>query len=338
MSVSKRSIFTIIIVLTVLSVGWYVIGQQPFRTSQVDFSTQIKPILNKKCISCHGGVKKQGRYSLLFEAEALAELPSGKFGIVPGRPNQSEIIRRLTLEDPEERMPYQAEPLSVEEIDLLTRWVAEGANWGEHWAYQMVEEQAVPTVEIDWGRTPIDQFIAEKMLAKGLRPSPQTDARTLTRRVALDLIGFPAPDSLTAHFLTDPTDENYESLVDELLASPHFGEKWASMWLDLARYADTKGYERDQSRVIWRYRDWLIRAFNADMPYDQFIIEQLAGDLLTNPTDDQYLATAFHRNTMTNDEGGTDNEEFRVAAVIDRVNTTWEVLASTTFACTQCHT
>lgn len=335
---SKRSIFTIIIVLTVLSVGWYVIGQQPFRTSQVDFSTQIKPILNKKCISCHGGVKKQGRYSLLFEAEALAELPSGKFGIVPGRPNQSEIIRRLTLEDPEERMPYQAEPLSVEEIDLLTRWVAEGANWGEHWAYQMVEEQAVPTVEIDWGRTPIDQFIAEKMLAKGLRPSPQTDARTLTRRVALDLIGFPAPDSLTAHFLTDPTDENYESLVDELLASPHFGEKWASMWLDLARYADTKGYERDQSRVIWRYRDWLIRAFNADMPYDQFIIEQLAGDLLTNPTDDQYLATAFHRNTMTNDEGGTDNEEFRVAAVIDRVNTTWEVLASTTFACTQCHT
>ncbi|MEM9886388.1 MAG: DUF1553 domain-containing protein [Bacteroidota bacterium] len=338
MSVSKKSIFIIVIALTVLSIGWYAANQQHFHTSKVDFSTQIKPILNKKCISCHGGVKKQGGYSLLFEAEALAELPSGKFAIVPGRPHQSEIIRRLTLEDPEERMPYQADPLSAEEIDLLTQWVAEGANWGEHWAYQAVEKQVVPIVETDWGRTSMDQFIAKKILAKGLSPSSQADARTLTRRVALDIIGFPAPDSLAAHFLADPTDENYEVLVDELLALPHFGEKWASMWLDLARYADTKGYERDQSRAIWRYRDWLIRAFNEDMPYDQFIIEQLAGDLLPNPTDDQYLATAFHRNTMTNDEGGTDNEEFRVAAVIDRVNTTWEVLSSTTFACAQCHT
>lgn len=159
----------------------------------------------------------------------------------------------------------------------------------------------------------------------------------LARRVALDLIGMPASEQMIRQFVNDPSDKNYESLVDSLLAHPGFGERWTTMWMDLARYADTKGYERDDHRTIWRYRDWLIKSFNEDKPYNTFLTEQIAGDLLPDATDEQLIATAFHRNTMTNDEGGTDNEEFRTAAVLDRVNTTWEVLMGTTFACVQCH-
>ncbi|WP_304237894.1 DUF1553 domain-containing protein [Jiulongibacter sediminis] len=304
---------------------------------EVDFSTEIKPILNKRCIACHGGVKKQGGVSFLFEEEAKSKGKSGKMTIVEGDAHASEMIRRLTLNDPEERMPFEADPLPEEEIELLTQWIEQGAKWGEHWAYQEVEKPEIPDQGQDWSKNEIDHFVVAKAEEKGLEVSKEAEPEVLARRVALDLIGFPAPDSLKAAYLANPTGENYEAYVDQLLASPHYGEKWTSMWLDLARYADTKGYERDDERNIWRYRDWLIKAFNADMPYDQFITEQLAGDLLENPTDDQLIATAFHRNTMTNDEGGTDNEEFRIAAVIDRVNTTWETLMSTTFACVQCH-
>ncbi|MEZ4897271.1 MAG: DUF1553 domain-containing protein [Saprospiraceae bacterium] len=306
-------------------------------TQPVDFSTEVKPILNKECITCHGGVKKQGNFSVLFREEALAQLKSGAYGVIPGHPDSSEMIRRLTLQDPEERMPYEHDALSQDQIDLLTRWVQEGAQWGQHWAYQPVKEVLPPTVNSSWIANDIDRFIAAKARQLGLQVSPAADPATLARRVCLDLIGYPDDGAAVQRFLASPTNENYVDLVDSLLASPHYGEKWTSMWLDLSRYADTKGYERDDSRIIWRYRDWLIRAFNADMPYDQFITEQLAGDLLPHPSEDQYIATAFHRNTMTNDEGGTDNEEFRVAAVIDRVNTTWEALLGTTFACVQCH-
>ncbi len=311
---------------------WFCSSSRP-----VDFSSEIKPILNKRCIACHGGVKKQGGFSVLFEEEAKEKLKSGKYGIVPGDAHASEMIRRLTLDDPEERMPLDADPLPKEEIELLTRWIEQGAEWGEHWAYVPVKEVEVPEGEENWAKNEIDHFISQKASEKGLKVSKEAEPEVLARRVALDLIGFPAPDSLTRDYLKNPSDKTFGQLVDKLLASPHYGEKWTSMWLDLARYADTKGYERDDNRNIWRYRDWLIRAFNADMPYDQFLTEQLAGDLLLNPTEDKYIATAFHRNTMTNDEGGTDNEEFRVAAVIDRVNTTWETLMSTTFACVQCH-
>ncbi|UBM58030.1 DUF1553 domain-containing protein [Marinilongibacter aquaticus] len=307
------------------------------REKPVDFSSQIKPIINAKCISCHGGVKKQGGFSLLFEEEALAKLKSGNYGIVPGDASASEMIKRLHSEDPEERMPYLEEKLSDEEIELLTRWIDEGAQWGRHWAYDKVEEVEVPEVSLDWGNTPIDRFIAAQWDANALSPSAEAAPEILARRVALDIIGFPAPDSLKADFLENPDNAHYEAFVDKLLSSPFYGEKWTSMWLDLARYADTKGYERDFGRQIWEYRDWLIRAFNEDKPYDVFLTEQLAGDLLPNPTDDQLLATAFQRNSMTNDEGGTDNEEFRVAAVLDRVNTVWEGVLSTTFACVQCH-
>ena len=318
------------------------------RKKAVDFNSQVKPILNKKCITCHGGVRRKGGFSVLFRSEALAKTESGKFGIIPGDPDHSEVVRRIQNKDPEERMPYKHDPLSPEEINILKRWIAEGAAWGNHWAYVPVAPVEIPKPKGSlfgllpassngWGKNEIDYFILDKLNQEKLKPSPEADKPCLLRRVSLDLIGMPADASLAGRFLDKKSGISYEVLVDSLLNSPHYGEHWASMWLDLARYADTKGYERDDSRSIWRYRDWLIKAFNQDMPYDEFLKEQIAGDLMKDPTDDQYVASAFHRNTMTNDEGGTDNEEFRTAAVLDRVNTTWEAIMGTTFGCVQCH-
>lgn len=317
-------------------------------SDNVDFNTEVKPLLNKKCISCHGGVKQKGGFSLLFREEALAIGESGRAGIVPGDPDQSELIRRLTLTDEDERMPYHEQPLPDEEIDLLRRWVKEGAPWGDHWAYTPVKEVKVPqekgflwglipSKKEDWVINDIDRFIKEKQIENGLAPSKAADKRTILRRVSLDLTGLPATEKIAEDFLRDDRPEAYERLVDKLLSSPQYGERWTALWMDLSRYADSKGYERDDARSIWRYRDWLVKAFNQDKPYDKFLMEQMAGDLMPGSTDEQLIATAFHRNTMTNDEGGTDNEEFRTAAVIDRVNTTWEVLMGTTFACVQCH-
>jgi hypothetical protein len=305
--------------------------------AKIDYSSQVKPILNRKCIACHGGVKQQGGFSLLFEEEAKSKTKSGKYAIVPGHSEDSEMIRRLTLHDPEERMPYKAEPLNQDEINILTKWIDQGAEWGQHWAYKSVEKPEIPDIKSDWKRNNIDAYVLEKQEDIGLKPSAMADSITLARRASLDIIGFSQFSKTKNNFIKNPTEKNYEILLDSLLKSPHYGEKWTSVWLDLARYADTKGYERDGGRQIWRYRDWLIKAFNSDMPYSQFLTEQLAGDLLPNPTENQLIATAFHRNTMTNDEGGTDNEEFRTAAVLDRVNTTWETLMGTTFACVQCH-
>ncbi|HMJ69412.1 MAG TPA: DUF1553 domain-containing protein [Cyclobacteriaceae bacterium] len=328
---STRIIIATIIVVAI-GAGFYYFP----RTEPVDFNTQVKPILNKKCITCHGGVKREAEFSLLFRQEAMAKAESGKFAIVPGDAGNSELIRRISSHDPEFRMPYKKDPLTNEEISTLKQWIEEGAEWGDHWAYQSVKQQVAPATT-DWTKNDIDRFILEKLTENDLAPSSEADKETLLRRVSLDLIGMPADENLRKEFLSSQDPKAYEVLVDSLLASKRFGERWTAVWLDLARYSDTKGYERDYIRSIWRYRDWLIDAFNRDMPYDSFLIEQLAGDLLPNPTDKQYLATAFHRNTMTNDEGGTDNEEFRTAAVIDRVNTTWESLMGTTFACVQCH-
>jgi hypothetical protein len=305
-------------------------------SQKIDFNTQVKPIINKKCIACHGGVKRESDFSLLFRQDALAKAESGKLAIVPGNASGSELVRRINSHDPEERMPYKKDPLTNEEIEILTDWINEGAAWGDHWAYQSVKKQELPTAT-DWTKNDIDRFIIEKLEDEDLTPSAEANKETLLRRVSLDLIGMPASEKISKEYLSSQDPDAYETLVDSLLASKRFGERWTAVWLDLARYSDTKGYERDYIRSIWRYRDWLIDAFNRDMPYDSFLIEQLAGDLLPNPTDKEYLATAFHRNTMTNDEGGTDNEEFRTAAVIDRVNTTWESLMGTTFACVQCH-
>jgi len=314
----------------------------------VDFNAEVKPIFNKKCITCHGGVRRKADFSLLFRSEALGKTESGKPAIVPGHPEKSEMIRRISLKDPEDRMPYKHEPLTPEEIDILKRWIKEGAKWGDHWAYIPVKPVEppkpagsyfglIPAAKNEWIKNDIDYFIWDKLQKEKIKPSGESDKANLLRRVSLDITGLPANDSITRAFMKDSSAGAYERLVDAELASPHFGERWAAMWMDLARYADTKGYERDAGRNIWRYRDWLIRAFNEDKPYNIFLQEQIAGDLLPDPTDAQFIATAFHRNTMTNDEGGTENEEFRTAAILDRVNTTWEALMGTTFACVQCH-
>lgn len=308
-----------------------------FLSAKVDYNSQIKPLINKKCISCHGGVKAKGGFSLLFREEALAPTKSGKPAIIPGDPDGSELIRRLELADPEDRMPYKHEPLSSEEIALFRNWIKQGAQWGTHWAYAPVKEVPVPGVRDSWAKTDLDKFILDKIKEQGLTPSGQASREVLLRRLSLDLIGIPAPESITGNYLKGTNENDIEALTDRLLASPLFGEKWASMWLDIARYADTRGYEADRGRNIWKYRDWVIDAFNQDKPYSVFLKEQFAGDLLPEPTDEQYIATAFHRNSMTNDEGGSDNEEFRTSAVMDRVNTTWTGILGTSFNCVQCH-
>lgn len=336
-----------LILLSFFLIACVLIGVSLHRP-EIDYSTQVKPILNKNCITCHGGVKQQGGFSVLFREDALGKTESGKPAIIPGDPANSEFIRRLTLDDPEERMPYKHEPLKKEEIDILKTWVKQGAKWGEHWAYVPVAKPEVPGLneglfnrlfseKDQWSRNNIDRFIHQKQKENNLEPAKEADKNTLLRRVSLDLTGLPASPAIARKYLQDNSEKAYENLVNALLKSPHYGERWTAMWLDLARYADTKGYERDDSRNIWRYRDWLINAFNRDEPYNRFLTEQLAGDLLPNATESDFIATAFHRNTMTNDEGGTDNEEFRTAAVMDRVSTTWETLMGTTFACVQCH-
>ncbi len=304
---------------------------------KVDFNTQVKPILNKKCITCHGGVKQKAGFSLLFREEALGKTESGKPAIIPGHPEQSELIKRITAKDPDERMPYKHAPLTEAEITILQKWIKQGAQWGEHWAYIPVKNESVPDNSNSWIKNDIDQFVFAKLKEENLSPSKEADKSTLLRRVSIDLTGLPAAENIANKFLQADYEKAYENLVDDLLSSPAYGERWTSLWLDLSRYADTKGYEKDGNRNIWKYRDWLIRAFNEDKPYNDFLMEQLAGDLMPNPDDAKYIATSFHRNTMTNDEGGTDNEEFRTAAVLDRVNTTWSALMGTTFNCVQCH-
>lgn len=332
---SRKSII-IILLLAVLVTIFTFSNNEP----RIDYITDVKPIINKKCISCHGGVKSEAGFSLLFRTEALGNTESGAPAIIPGYPEKSEMIRRITHDDPDERMPYKHDALSREEIRILKKWIKEGAVWGDHWAYISLKAVEVPVVSENSSiiiRNNIDRFILNELSGKNLSPSKEADKPTLLRRVSLDLTGLPPEASIAKAFLSDTSSSSYEKLVDALLASPAYGERWTALWVDLARYADTKGYERDDNRTIWRYRDYLIKAFNDDKPYDRFLTEQLAGDLLPDSKDEQLIATAFHRNTMTNNEGGIDNEEFRTAAVIDRVNTTWETLMGTTFACVQCH-
>ncbi|MEL7532181.1 MAG: DUF1553 domain-containing protein [Bacteroidota bacterium] len=300
---------------------------------QLSFNRDVRPILNQHCLSCHGGVRQNGGFSLLFEADAYLPTESALPAIVPGDAEASELFKRLNHPDPEMRMPYDAPALDKTEIEILRRWIDQGAKWETHWAYQVPQKTTPPFDTL----APIDAFVKAKLLAQGLSFNPPAPKAQLLRRVSLDLTGLPPSPQIAQRYLQDNSEQAYEQLIDSLLASPSFGEHWASMWLDLARYADSKGYEKDLNRQIWPYRDWVIRAFNADMPFDQFSIEQLAGDLLPSPSEEQLLATGFLRNSMANDEGGTDDEEFRVAAQIERVGTSWEVWMGTTMACVQCH-
>lgn len=307
------------------------------RNDRVDFNAEIRPILNKNCIACHGGVKESGGFGILFPEDALRPTDSGKPAIIPGDPENSEFVKRLEHHDPELRMPLEKNPLSKDEIALIKKWIKQGAQWDDHWSFTKPLAQEPPQINSTFVKNDIDRFILNKLKENELKPSPEADKTKLIRRLSLDLIGLPPSYEEVEDFLKDKSPDAYEKLVERLLASQHFGEKWAAMWMDLARYADTKGYEKDQHRNIWRYRDYVIRSFNEDKPFDQFTTEQLAGDLLSDPTDDQLIATAFNRNTMNNDEAGTDDEEFRVAAVMDRVNTTFQVWQGITMECVQCH-
>ena len=290
-------------------------------------------------MSCHGGVKQQGGLSLLFEEDLRKLLKSGKHAVVAGKPHKSEIYNRITESNPEKAMPPEGASLTESEIKKVYQWIDQGAEWEEHWAYKAPElKMDDKKSETGWGHNEMDHLVLRSLSDQGITPSKEAEPRILIRRVYLDLVGLPPDLETLQKFEEDPSDEAYEAIVDSLLASKHFGEKWASFWLDLARYADSQGFQKDHIRkTIWMYRDWVIDAFNSDMPLDSFTLYQLAGDLLEQPNDQALLATAFHRNTMTNDEGGTDDEEYRVRAVMDRMSTTMEIWQGATFSCVQCH-
>ncbi len=303
----------------------------------VDFSRQIRPILSENCFFCHGPDEKKREAGLRLDDEAEAKKNrDGVTAVVPGRPEQSALLQRILSADPDEVMPppKQHKVIPPDQVALLRQWIQEGAVWGAHWSYQPVRRPPVPGVAAGRVRNPVDAFLLERLAREGLAFAPEADPVTLLRRAALDLTGLPPSLEELQALRQAP----FEAVVDLYLASPAYGEHWARQWLDLARYADSSGYPSDQPRMIWAWRDWVIRAFDANLPFDRFTIEQIAGDLLPQPTLEQITATAFHRNTMTQNEGGTSDEEFRVAAVIDRVNTTFAVWMGTTMACAQCHT
>jgi hypothetical protein len=297
----------------------------------VDFSTQIRPLLSENCVFCHGPDEKKREGDLRLDEEASAKANrDGVTAVVPGDPERSALIQRIVSTDPDEVMPppKQHKKLSASEVALLKQWIKEGARWGGHWSYRKVTR---PTVPQNGESHAVDAFLTERLKKEGLGFSPAADRATLVRRLALDLTGLPPT-------LDDARSLEVKEAIMRYLSLPAYGEHWARLWLDLARYADSSGYPSDQPREIWAYRDWVIRALNNNQPFDQFTIDQIAGDLLPKPTEEQIIATAFHRNTMTQNEGGTSDEEFRNAAVIDRVNTTMAVWMGTSMACAQCHT
>lgn len=302
-----------------------------------DFARDVRPILAGSCFMCHGPDDQARQAGLRLDTrEGALEV------IRPGRADASDLIRHVLSDDPYERMPppeVSERGLDEAQVRTLKAWIDAGAPWGEHWSFVAPVDREAPEVsDPTWVRRPMDAWVLAALDAEGLRPSAQASKRTLARRVSLDLIGLPPDPARVEAFVRDERADAYERFVDELLASPSFGEKWARWWLDVARYADTKGYEKDERRTMWPYRDWVIRAFNDDMPLDRFSMLQLAGDMVDGASESDLIATAFHRNTMTNDEGGTDDEEFRTAAVIDRANTTMEVWQGLTLGCAQCHT
>jgi hypothetical protein len=313
------------------------------QAAEPNFARDIRPLLSKNCFNCHGPDEVTREAGLRLDQSESATQPadSGATAIVPGKPDESELIRRILSEDESEQMPPSSAKsrLTPEQKETLRRWIAAGAEYTEHWAFVPPRQAPLPPVkQTDWPRNEIDRFILAKLEAAGLAPSPPADRYTLVRRVYLDLVGLPPTPQQVDAFLADSSPHAYEALVDRLLASEHYGERWARPWLDLARYADTNGYEKDRPRSIWPYRNWVINALNADMPFDQFTIEQLAGDMLPEATQEQIIATGFHRNTMLNEEGGIDPLEFRFHAMTDRVATTGATWLGLTVGCAQCHT
>lgn len=310
----------------------------------VDFSAQIRPIISGKCFSCHGADEggRKAKLRLDLREEAVKERKGGGHAIVPGDAAKSLVYQRIITKDTDDLMPpvKGGHPLTAPEIELIKRWIEEGAAYTGHWAFEKPARPATPAVKLkSWPHNPIDNFVLARLEQNRLKPSPAADRHALIRRATLDLTGLPpTPEEIEA-FVKDRDGKAFEKVVDRLLKSSAYGERWARLWLDLARYADSAGYGSDPLRLnIWPYRDWLINAFNRNLPYDQFTTEQIAGDLLAKPTREQLIATAFNRNTMTNTEGGTDDEEWRVAAVKDRIGVTSQVWMGLTMNCAQCHT
>jgi hypothetical protein len=307
----------------------------------VEFNRDIRPLLSARCFHCHGPDAQQRQADLRLDTRDGATVDrDGSFAIVPGKPEQSSLFVRITSRDDDERMPPAdvGAPLTAQEQDLFHRWIAQGADYQQHWAFVPPVKAALPQVsEEHWVRNPIDYFVLARLDQEGLKPAAAADRHTLIRRLALALTGLPPTLPEVDDFVSDRSENAYEALVSRYLNSSAYGERWAAVWLDLARYADSAGYAQDPVRTIWPYRDWVIRAINRNLSFKQFTIEQIAGDLLPDPTQEQLVATGFHRNTMTNSEGGTDNEEFRNVAVVDRVNTTMQVWMGITMGCAQCH-
>ena len=308
------------------------------RAEPILYNQDVRPILAEHCFACHGRDEEARKADLRLDNRSIAVDAAA---VVPGKPDESELVRRIFSSDADEAMPPEGHaPLDDKQKQLLRDWIDQGAEYESHWAFMPLEvpkEPAPPRSMADWPRNAIDKFIVSKLHDAKLSPSREASTHTLVRRLYLDLVGLPPTPEEVQTFLADESEVAYENLVDRLLESPHFGEHWARMWLDLARYADTKGYEKDKHRDIWRFRDWVIHAYNEDLPYAEFTRLQLGGDLVPDATTDQVLATAFHRNTMTNDEGGTDDEEFRTIAVKDRVDTTMQVWMGLTMGCAKCH-
>ena len=312
---------------------------------QISFNRDIRPIFNKHCTACHGGVKQAAGVSFVYAEQVVA--PDGWI-VEPGEPDFSSLLDRVKSDDPEARMPppEHGRALNKNEIDLLTRWIEQGAKWSNHWAFEKPLPQKIPAVQkSDWPLQSIDHFVLARLEKEKIKPAQTATPERWLRRVTLDLTGLPPTleernafvKKLEQSTTNQQKEAVYNETVDQLLNSPAYGERWATVWLDQIRYADSKGLGIDGRRNVWKYRDWVIDALNRDMPYDQFTVKQIAGDLLPNSTIEDLIATAAHRVTQTNEEGGTDDEEFRIAAVLDRVNTTWQAWHGVTFGCVQCH-
>lgn len=308
----------------------------------VDFRSEVLPLLSDRCFLCHGPDEGTREADLRLDSrdDAIADR-DGTFAVKPGDPDASQILTRLTTSDADLAMPPAdsgQKRLTSEEIDIVRRWIAEGAKWAQHWAFVAPTRTEAPSVtDKAWVKNPIDAFVLKRLEAEGITPSPKADRVTLQRRLSLDLIGLPPTIEELDQFLADDGPGAYKRQVERLLKSSHYGERWGRIWLDAARYADSDGFEKDKPRQVWFYRDWVINALNRDLPYDQFIIEQIAGDLLPNATQDQVVATGFLRNSMLNEEGGIDPEEFRMQAMFDRMDTVGKAILGFTVQCSQCH-
>lgn len=315
---------------------------------EIDFARDVQPILAKRCFACHGPAERESGLAFHDRSIATGEAESGKFAILPGDPTASELIKRVTSTDESHRMPPEGKPLSTKQIETLRKWIDAGAPYAKHWSFVVPTRPEVPQVtNKDWVRNPIDNFVLARLEAAGIAPSPAADRQKLLRRISIDLVGLlPSLDAQDFNELVariadvtgQAADVLGEDSIDRLLASKHFGERWGRHWLDLARYADSFGYERDDVRPnAWRYRDWVIQSFNNNQPFDQFVIDQLAGDLLDEPTLDQKIATGLHRMNIKNNESGINKEDYRNRETVDRVNTTGTALLGLTIGCCQCH-